>query len=855
MSASPDIVPDPEQIKRALAALHGPDEIIELRALHKGRKRIDAGYFDGNHRLQLIDEAIRLNRQGAAVYINLNAIDRQLMARYANRVQEFAQATATDNNVIHRKWLLIDIDPQRPKDTSATPEQLALALDRARAVHDYLASLDWPAPVSADSGNGVHLLYRVDLPNDDASRDLVKHCLEALAARFDDGTVKVDRSVFNAARIVKLHGTVANKGDDLPAAPWRLSKPRKIPESIEVVSVELLRRLASEVGSTSKAEPRVHATAVQTWTEHDVQSFLARGGIDATGPDQHNGALRWKLKTCPFNLDHGPTESAVFLNPEGILGFRCMHNSCQDKHWKDLRALVDGDRQRLSYGAPAPAKSGAMEWADPKPLPDGLPPVMPFDYELLPDLLRRRVEDVADRMQCPPDFPAVALMVMLSSLVGRRCGIAPKRADDWVVIPNLWGMVIGRPGIMKSPALTDIMKPLQVLQARQIDVYNSAKADFEAGKLVATEAERVAKDSIRKLLKNGNSGAAHELAQGAIGQDQDEPVCRRYLVNDSTVEKLGEILNQNPHGVLLFRDELNGFFRTLERQGHEADRAFYLECWNGDNSFTYDRIGRGTLHIAGACLSILGGIQPGPIVDIVRGLRGSGDDGLLQRFQLAVWPDVGGDWRNVDRAPDRGAREAVQSLIERFDRLPEVRRGPNSDPFEDGAMPVLRFGEDAQRLFDIWRERLEQRLRGDTDHAMVEAHLSKYRSLVPSLALLIHLAESDANDIELLPLERAIAWAEYLEAHARRIYAPAISPDMDAARLLSRRIRRGGIGESFALRDVYNNGWSGLSTRDDVAKAVTVLIDYDWLRSFEEPTSGRTRTIYRVNPAILGARQ
>jgi Protein of unknown function (DUF3987) len=320
-------------------------------------------------------------------------------------------------------------------------------------------------------------------------------------------------------------------------------------------------------------------------------------------------------------------------------------------------------------------------------------------------------------------------------------------------------------------------------------------------------------------------------------------------VNDSTVEKLGEILNENPCGILLFRDELNGYFRTLERQGHEADRAFYLECWNGDGSFTYDRIGRGTLHIAGACLSILGSIQPGPLADLVRGLRGSGDDGMLQRFQLAVWPDVRPDWTNIDRSPDLEARDAVQAIIERFDRMTAENLG--ADP---GEIPVLRFSDGAQELFDVWREALEVRLRNDSEHAMVEAHLAKFRSLVPSLALLIHLTEASEGPVDRLPLERAIAWAEYLESHARRIYAPAISPDMDAARVLSKRIRQGQVTDGFSMRDVYNAGWSGLSTRDNVAAAVAVLVDHDWIRAVEEPTPGRTRTIYRINPSVLPPR-
>lgn len=130
-------------------------------------------------------------------------------------------------------------------------------------------------------------------------------------------------------------------------------------------------------------------------------------------------------------------------------------------------------------------------------------------------------------------------------------------------------------------------------------------------------------------------------------------------MNDATVEKLGKILNQNPHGVLLFRDELTGWFRTLDREGHENDRAFYLEAWNGTGSYTYDRIGRGTLYIPAACVSILGGIQPGPLEDYLKAtLRGgAGDDGLLQCFQLSVYPDDSLSWKNVDRPPRAIAKQ------------------------------------------------------------------------------------------------------------------------------------------------------------------------------------------------------
>ncbi len=824
--------------------------MIELRAIFKGKKRVDTGYFDGDHHDEIAAEAIRLNKRGAAVYITLNEIDPQLLARTANRIEEYAQSTTTDSNVICRRWLLIDIDPQRPKDTSATAQQVKLAFEVATAVFTHLTRQGWPRPISADSGNGLHFLYRVDLQNDEQSRDLIKNCLVALAVRFDTEFVKVDRSVFNAARIVKLYGTVANKGDDTPIAPHRMSTLRIVPEVVQTVSAELLHTLAAEVAAP-KSTPAVTGNG-HAWGEVDLQAFLIRGDIEATGPELHDGALRWQLKVCPFNSDHGRGESAIFLRPDGKLGFRCFHNSCANMHWQDLRALVDGeaDKRGDSNGAsrggsnPASGERAGGEWPAPTPLPDGLPPVAPFDYELLPTILHRRVQDIAERMQCPPDFPAVGLVVMLSSLIGRRCGIAPKHADDWLVVPNTWGMVIGRPGIMKSPPLSEIMRPLQVLQVRAFEDFEQAQASHRAGTMVAGVAQTVAKQEIGKLLKAGKKAEAAELAEEV--SDDDEPVCQRFVVNDSTVEKLGEILNQNPVGLLLFRDELAGFFRTLDRQGHEADRAFYLECWNGDNGFTYDRIGRGTLHIAGACLSILGSIQPGPLTDLVKGLRGSGDDGLLQRFQLAVWPDASPEWRNVDRPPNDEARDAIQELIKRFDGMTAESLGA-----APGTIPMLRFGDEAQSLFDAWRISLELRLRNDSEHPMMEAHLAKYRSLVPSLALVLHLTEASSGPVEILALERAIGWAEYLESHARRIYAPAISPDMDAARLLVVRIMAGTVGTKFTLRDIYNNGWSGLATRDDVSAAVSVLIDYDWIREVQEPTTGRTRTAYQVNPALV----
>jgi hypothetical protein len=329
--------PDKAEIVKALNALFESTDVIELRAFHKGRKRTDAGYFDGDHRDELAEEAKRLSTSGAAVYVALNRLDPQLLGCYANRVEHYAQATATDANIIQRRWLLLDVDPSRPKDTSATEEQLTAAKDCARRCYQALKREHWPEPLAAESGNGMHLLYPLDLPNDTDSRDLIKGALAGLAGRFDRTSVSVDQAVFNAARIVKLYGTVANKGDHTAVAPWRLSRLITKPRRDSVVTPDQLRALHLPHERSVFSLPPYGKS-------FDLEGFLSRL---STGyrQDAHEGSERYKLDHCPFNAEHGRGEAAIFRKPDGTLGFKCQHNSCADKHWQDLRALIDGPRE------------------------------------------------------------------------------------------------------------------------------------------------------------------------------------------------------------------------------------------------------------------------------------------------------------------------------------------------------------------------------------------------------------------------------------------------------------------------------------------------------------------------------
>src|SRR5262249_18902922 len=143
----------------------------------------------------------------------------------------------------------------------------------------------------------------------------------------------------------------------------------------------------------------------------------------------------------------------------------------------------------------------------------------------------------------------------------------------------------------------------------------------------------------------GVDGAA-ALSKLLALNEPERPLMRRYTVSDTTVEKLGELLLENPIGILCYRDELFGLLDSLEREDRASDRSFYLSCWAGSDTIEVDRIIRGSKFIHGACLSMLGTMQPGRLAaHLNHALKGDrADDGLMQRFSMLVFPDVSEGW-------------------------------------------------------------------------------------------------------------------------------------------------------------------------------------------------------------------
>jgi putative DNA primase/helicase len=502
-------------------------------------------------------------------------------------------------------------------------------------------------------------------------------------------------------------------------------------------------------------------------------------------------------------------------------------------------------------------------WEGMLELPPTAPEVRTLPADLIPEPFRAWIDDAAERACVHREFIAIPALVSAGALIGRSVALYPKRFDGgWKVVANLWGAIVGPPSVLKTMAIDE-----GTLHLRRLAV--DARKDFED-----KEADREAEIEILKLeLANLKKSAGGKKGNPAsiradltrvmreLKEKEEADAEKRYLTNDATIEKLGELLRENPRGLLMVRDELVGFLKTLEKPGRENERPFYLEAWNGTGSHNIDRIGRGSLFVPALTLGILGGIQPGKLMSYIDGaLEGESEaDGLLQRFQLLVWPDRPPEWVNVDRYPNTTAKNRAYDIYKGLDALDLTKLGLDA---QEEDIPGLHFDDDAQELFDGWRDELMHQIRApEIDRTPAyQSHLAKYPSLFASLALVFHLIDVADNKatgrVSFTAAELALQWCAYLEDHAKKVYAPELNTTAFSTHALAEKIKAGEVDDSTPLRDIYRRQWTGLKNPEQVGNAIAALEHCKWVRSeTAEPgkKGGRPSEVLRLHPELRGA--
>ncbi len=499
------------------------------------------------------------------------------------------------------------------------------------------------------------------------------------------------------------------------------------------------------------------------------------------------------------------------------------------------------------------------------PIPDLLP--VPILYpELIPAPLRTWLTDISDRRGCPLEYPTIAALVGLGAVIGTKVGIRPKRYDDWRVFPNLWGLSIGGSGSLKTDATNDGLRPLEEIEKAEAIAYNSKLPKIEAeafDRKIEIEAIASQLKAIHGGKPKGPAGMAdREALKSRLAELQSlkPETPRRLMVNDSTVEKIGVLLNANPNGITSVQDEIAPFLDALDGKERQNDLKFYLKAANGTGVELVDRISRDSLLIHNLCLSMIGGTQPSRISALVdRTAEKSGDNGLLPRFTLMVYPDMPATYRYVDSEP-----KDIDQVCSIYKGIYEMQPGGN--PFkiltsEAGGGVFLNFDPQAQEYFVDWIIKFENEMRGfgtfGTD--IPGSHLQKLKGTMPKLALIFQIVDwqcgidTAATGVTIKNAQLAVKWVEFLQSHARRIYATSTRPEFRGAKLILAKHEKGDLPDVVTARMVYRKHWRGLSTPKEVNEAIEVLVDHNWLRplSQKENTNGRTSDKFVFNVSHL----
>jgi hypothetical protein len=508
-------------------------------------------------------------------------------------------------------------------------------------------------------------------------------------------------------------------------------------------------------------------------------------------------------------------------------------------------------------------QSTHLEWEKPNEIVSKVPGVQKLEPRLIPPVFAPWLTDISYRMQTPPDFVAVTLLVCISSIIGAGCGVRPKEKDNWEVIPNTWGSCVGRPSVLKSPSMNEVLKHLVKLQNKYHKIHKNKMQEFQFESMIAkTRLEEIKK----QLSKKGKIGGQAEDQPSfdqlkeefiRLSENEDEPPTRRiFKTNEVSIQSMTMLQNENPRGILFVRDELTGLLCDWQQEQNTDVRTYFLEGWNGNGSYTDTKIGRGVTDAEQICISMIGGIQPDMLAKYFSTTFKGNNDGLIQRFQLAVYPDEQETWEYVDVVPNKDAALRTYDIMDTLAEMKFIDFGAEQN--EHDIRPFFRFDDEAQVIFKNWLTELQLiKLKNEENPFMVE-HFGKYRSLMPSLALIFHCIELASGlskgRITARSAQLAVDWCSYLESHARRIYANAKSRENQAAETLAKKIMTGQLRNEFTAKTVYDKGWHGFSGREEVELACRVLINENWLIMTIPPKAATGRTplpIYHINPAIL----
>lgn len=312
------------------------EELVEVRIVDNTYKRTYSGYFtDVNTLLNEIRKYDNCN-----IYFTLNAINPACYDREQHdRIVTKPKSTTSDNDIVGRDWILIDIDTKKPSDTNSTDEEKEMAKEVVNNVFKFLRDEGFEKPVVCDSGNGFHLLYKIAMKNSNENTTICKEFLQVLDMLFSNPNVEIDCTTHNASRVCKLYGTFSRKGSNTKKRPQRESKILRIPDEIKITPNEYFAKVAAMLPKPEQPSKSNYYSN----EKFDLEAFLNKHHIAVRNIVRTSSFTKYILDECPFNSSHRAPDSAIFEMSNGGLGFKCLHSSCSQYTWKDFRLKFESD--------------------------------------------------------------------------------------------------------------------------------------------------------------------------------------------------------------------------------------------------------------------------------------------------------------------------------------------------------------------------------------------------------------------------------------------------------------------------------------------------------------------------------
>lgn len=324
-------------------------ELFEIRIL--GDKTY-SGYFDD---IEIAINALTSNTfyDTQNIYYTVNPILSACKSRkqYNNFIQVRGDATSK-NDIDRRRWIPIDVDAERPSGVSSTDEEKRKAHLKAVEVYNFLGKEGISDIYVCDSSSGYHLLIPFDVENTKDSEDVIKQFLETLSRIFTDDSVKIDKVLFDANRILRLEGTYGRKGLNTQERPHRMCKILKKPEVRNAVSLQRIQDIISKYSVKAERDERFVNNRFQNGAKFSLKDFIDKYGIKVSKTIQNTDGVKYVLEQCPFDSSHKAPDSALFELPNGAIGFKCFHDSCSHRTWQDVRELFEPDAYNVA--APLP---------------------------------------------------------------------------------------------------------------------------------------------------------------------------------------------------------------------------------------------------------------------------------------------------------------------------------------------------------------------------------------------------------------------------------------------------------------------------------------------------------------------